>query len=114
VERVEFTVEGSQGDQYAVVFEVTGSKARAFCTCQAGVSGQYCKHRFSIMDGEVSRLSSGNTADVVRLKNLMQGTDLGASYARMLQAEAACADAKKELDAAKKACARTMYSRIMY
>jgi uncharacterized Zn finger protein len=109
VESVKFTVAGSQGDQYAVVFEVTGGTAKAFCTCQAGTNGQYCKHRFSIMDGDVSRLSSGNTADVVRLKDLMQGTDLAAAYVRVLQAEADCAAAKKELDAAKKACARIMY-----
>ncbi len=74
MERVEFLVEGSQGDQYAVTFEVDGSNANAFCTCPAGSNGQYCKHRFGIMNGEVSRLLSGNTADVVRLKTLMRGT----------------------------------------
>ncbi len=41
MEHLEFLIEGSQGDQYTVTFEVNGSKAKAFCTCQAGVNGQY-------------------------------------------------------------------------
>ena len=36
MERLEFLIEGSQGDEYLVVFEVTGGNANAFCNCQAG------------------------------------------------------------------------------
>jgi uncharacterized Zn finger protein len=37
---MEFLVEGSQGDKYEVAFEIDGGKAKAFCTCPAGSSGQ--------------------------------------------------------------------------
>jgi uncharacterized Zn finger protein len=109
VERVEFLIEGSEGDEYTVVFQVTGTNANAFCTCAAGASGQYCKHRFALMDGDVSRLLSSNTVDVVRLKSLIQGTDLKVAYDRVLKAAADFAIAKRELDTAKKALAKVMY-----
>jgi hypothetical protein len=109
MERLEFLIEGSQGDEYFVVFEVNGGNANAFCTCQAGSNGLYCKHRFGIMDGDVSCLLSDNTADVVRLKGLMKGSDLENAYNRVLEAEAIHTTAKRNLDAAKKALAKAMY-----
>jgi uncharacterized Zn finger protein len=109
MERLEFIVEGSQGDRYTVAFEVSGGSANAFCTCPAGTNGQYCKHRLAILDGDVSRLLSGNTSDVVRLKELMQGTDLEVAYNRVLKADAEYVAAKKALDSAKKVLAKVMY-----
>jgi uncharacterized Zn finger protein len=108
MERVEFLVEGSQGDRYTLAFEVNGKKGSAFCTCQAGANGQFCKHRLGIMDGDVSCLLSGNTADVVRLKTILGGTDLEASYGRFVEAEAVLAVAKKQFDVAKRALAKVM------
>jgi hypothetical protein len=61
------------------------------------------------MDGDVSRLRSSNTAYVVRLRDLLRGTDLAAAYSQVLQAEAVCTAAKKELDTAKKALAKAMH-----
>lgn len=109
MERVEFLVEGSQGDRYTLVFEIKGANANAFCSCPAGLNGQFCKHRIGIMDGEVSHLLSGNTADIMRLKTLLGGTDLETAYSRFLEAEATYLSAKKELDAAKKVLARAMH-----
>jgi hypothetical protein len=111
MERVEFLVEGSQGDRYALAFEVNCTHANAYCNCQAGVNGQFCRHRIGVMDGDVSYLLSGNTADVVRLKDLLSGTDLGAAYKRFLEAEAASSVAKRELDVAKKRLANAMCRR---
>jgi len=53
LKRMEFLVKG-KGDRYTVAFEIRGTNANAFCTCQAVAKGQYCKHRIiSIMDGDV-------------------------------------------------------------
>lgn len=107
--RVEFLIEGSQGDEYSVTFEFAGSSARASCTCQAGTNGQFCKHRSALLNGDVARLRSINTADVSQLGLLMQNTDLGAAYAQVLSATKAHDDAKKALDAAKKRLARVAH-----
>jgi uncharacterized Zn finger protein len=107
--RLEFVIEGSQGDHYLATFEKEGETLHAFCTCQAGENGLYCKHRFGLMDGSAARLLSGNAGDVERLKGLMRGTELEAAYNRVKAATKAHDDAKKALDKAKKDLARAMY-----
>lgn len=109
MERVRFIVEGSKGDQYAVVFEREGQNINAFCTCQAGQNGLYCKHRFALMDGDVSYLLSDNTQDVEKLRYMLVGTDVEAAYKKVLQAEELYQMAKKTLGDAKRDLARAMY-----
>ena len=109
MERITFEVEGSKGDKYDVAFEISGIYANASCSCAAGAKKQYCNHRFALLDGDVSRLLSGNTADVVRLKSLIEGTDLKTAYDRVLQAESILTGAKQALDAARKTLTRAMY-----
>jgi uncharacterized Zn finger protein len=107
--RLEFVIEGSQGDQYQVTFEKQGETLHAFCTCQAGENGIYCKHRFGLMDGSTAHLLSGNTADVERLKAMMEGTPLEAACLRVTEATQAHEATKKALAKAKKDLARAMY-----
>lgn len=107
--RLEFVIEGSQGDQYQVTFEKEGDALHAFCTCPAGENGIYCKHRFGLMDGSPARLLSGNAGDVERLKAMMGGTGLEAAYNRVKEATKAHEATKKALDKAKKDLARAMY-----
>lgn len=109
MERMEFLIEGSRGDEYSVTFHIDGTKVTAFCTCQAGENGQYCKHRFGIIGGDITNLLSGNDHDVSRLEELMRGSELETAYKRVLEAEAVYQAAKKELDAAKKALAKVMH-----
>lgn len=108
---MEFAIEGSQGDEYRIAFEIGGGRATAFCTCQAGSNRLCCRHRTELMDGEMTNLVSGNAADVVRLKTLLRDTDLAAAYDWVQQAEATATAAKQELEAAKKAMAKVMYGR---
>ena len=104
--RVEFVIEGSQGDGYDVVFEISEGVARASCTCQAGINGQFCKHRTAMLDGDISSLRSTNASSVTELKAMLQGTDLAVAYADLLTATRAHEQAKRALDAAKKRLAR--------
>ena len=106
MERAEFLVAGSQGDEYTVIFEVSGALPMRLWTCPAGSNGQFCKHRMRLMGGEISQLRNGTTADVARLKTLLQGTGLEAAYDRVLEAEEEYAKAKAKLDAAKRDLSR--------
>ena len=107
--RMEFVVEGSQSDEYVVAFEIIDRTAKAACTCAAGTSGLFCKHRTALLDGDVSRLRSGNTSEVARLGPLLQNSDLGTGYARLQAATETCDKAKRMLDAAKKQLARVAH-----
>lgn len=107
--RLEFSVEGSKGDHYLVIFERNGVNLNAFCTCQAGANGQYCKHRFALMDGDSSNLLRQNLGDMERLKAMMEGTDVESAYKRFQDATKAYDAAKRKLDDAKKALAKAMH-----
>lgn len=107
--RLEFVIEGSQGDHYHVTFEKEGDTLHAFCTCPAGENGLYCKHRFGLMDGSLARLLSSNAGDVEHLQAMMEGTELEAAYNRVKEATKAHEATKKALGKAKKDLARAMY-----
>ncbi len=109
MDRLDFLVIGSQGDPYRVTFERSGENLNAFCTCPAGSNGQYCKHRFALINGEFSSVQSANVADLQKLKILIKGTDLEFAYQELVRAENLHAEAKKALDAAKKKMAKAMF-----
>jgi hypothetical protein len=110
MEVVKFIVLGSTGDSYEVRFEKGGEgRVHAFCTCEAGQNGIYCKHRFGIIDGQYDRIASGNVNDLVVVKEMMKGSDLQEKYEAVLQAEDAHALTKRLLAASKKELARAMY-----
>ena len=109
VERLQFVVEGSQGDEYRVIFNRIGDKLNAYCNCQAGLNGQYCKHRLDLMDGEIGNLLSLNNEDVERLRDLMAGTKLEVAYRQFIAANQLCEAAKQRLAAARKELAREMH-----
>ncbi len=66
----------------------------------------HCKHRLSIILGDVANLVSGNEAEVIRLKSLLEGTDADDACREYLQAEDDCDKAKKQFATAKKRLAK--------
>lgn len=109
MERLTFEVLGSRDDIYTVTFEKGGEKLHAFCTCQAGQNRTYCKHRFSLMNGESGHIVSDNKDDLERLRVMLQGTELEEKYIAVFEAERVYATSKRELDKAKIELARAMY-----
>lgn len=102
MQRLEFLVEGSKGDEYRIIFERYGDNLNAYCSCPAGDSGTYCKHRFALMDGVAEDLIGGNENDVHKLKNLMAGTDLEKIYREVVNIQAEYDKISERLKRAKK------------
>lgn len=109
MQKLEFIVEGSKGDEYKILFECDGNNLNVFCTCPAGESGIYCKHRFALMDGDVTALLSENESDVAALKDLMNGTEVEAAYNDVIKLQAQYDELSTRLKAAKKVLAKAMY-----
>lgn len=109
MKRIVFTVLGSSGSHYETTFEKAGTNVRAFCTCEAGKKGIYCKHRFSLMNGEFDKIISPNKDDLQILANMLHGTELERCYVAFLQAEKEHQATKRRLDAIKKALSQAMY-----
>ncbi len=109
MERVEFIVLGSKGDEYKVVFEKNIGRVHAFCSCPAGESGTYCKHRFQIMDGQYDSIVSGNANEIERVKAMLKNSELQRKYEDVIQASAAHEETKNLLNISKRELARAMY-----
>lgn len=109
MQQLRFTVEGSKGDEYEILFEREGNNLDVFCTCPAGDNGLYCKHRFALMEGDVTKLLSENEDEVPIIKNLLKGTDVEAAYNEVLKVQAAYDEIGERLKKAKKTLAKAMY-----
>lgn len=106
---IQFEVQGSAIDPYIVTFHKrSDTNLSAYCTCRAGENGMYCKHRFSILEGNLNAIVSTNTHDVQTVANWLTGSDVEAEINKMRVLEAKAAMIKKELSNAKKKVAKAM------
>ena len=79
--RYQFLVQGSSPEPYVVTFEKNENNLTAQCTCTAGTMGQYCKHRFNILNGDDEGVVSENLDEVEAVAELLPGTDVQAALA---------------------------------
>ena len=109
MEEIAFEVQGSAPTPYQVVFvKRSDSNLSAYCSCPAGENGQYCKHRFSIIDGSTKGIISSNPEQVKTVQSWLPGTDISIALNKMHQLEVEAAKIKKALSAAKKEVAKAM------
>lgn len=104
-----FQIQGSADEPYVVIFSrsdnnnLTGS-----CTCKAGMVGQYCKHRFALLDGDVTNMVGDNHAEVALLAEWLPGSDVASAIASCKEAETLVVAAQAELSRRKKILARAL------
>ena len=103
-----FLVKGSASDPYEVTFLKEGNNLTALCTCMAGRNGQYCKHRFRILDGIKADIVSDNISDVTTVQSWLIGSDVEEALLELAKAEKLVDADKKAISAAKKKVARAM------
>jgi uncharacterized Zn finger protein len=109
MEEIRFEVQGSALEPYRVSFLKRSDKnLSAYCTCPAGENGQYCKHRFRILDGITKEIVKGNLDDVKIVQSWLPGTDLEEAMIEMRRLEKEAENIKKALSEAKKNVARAM------
>lgn len=109
MEELTFEVQGSAKEPYGVVFvRRSPTNLSAYCSCPAGENGQYCKHRFAILDGIQKSIVSSNADEVKIVQSWLSGTDVERALLKMRSLEKEAAKIKKELSSAKKDLARAM------
>lgn len=106
---LQFLVAGSKGGEYVVRFIRRGNNFGAYCSCPAGENGLYCRHRFALLDGDVSDMLSENYSDVKRIFSLLKGTDVEPIYKKYTELKAQSEAIKKDFDGIKKKLARAFY-----
>jgi len=106
-----FLVQGSAAEPYKVRFiRRSESNISAYCTCPAGENGQYCKHRFNIIDGKTVGIVSDNASDVEIVKSWIPGTDIEYTMMEVREIEKEIDRLRKLLSEAKKRVAHAMLS----
>jgi hypothetical protein len=105
---ITFLVQGSSPTPYKVKFTKTGSNISAFCTCPAGINGQYCKHRFRILDGDSTGIISNNLEDIKTVASWMTGSDIEVAIKRVKELELSLRKVEAELSKLKKQVAKAM------
>lgn len=110
MEPIRFLVQGSAEAPYEVAFRKAGGNLSAHCTCPAGENGQYCKHRFRILDGSTEGIVSENGEQVPTVVAWLPGTDVAAAMKTVIAAELEFERAKKVVTSAKKDLAAAMRS----
>jgi hypothetical protein len=106
-----FQVQGSSEEPYRVQFvKKSETQLSAFCNCQAGENGQYCKHRFQILDGITKGIVSENLDQVPIVQNWLKGTLLEEALQRVGEIEFEVSKLKKVLSNSKKDVAKIMHS----
>lgn len=102
MEKLVFLVRGSASEPYEVKLRKDGNNLTAICSCPAGRLGQYCKHRFQILEGEAMGIVSDNQSEVSLVKEWLRGTDVEAALQDVRDSEKAAEMAKKYLSDAKR------------
>ena len=106
---IRFQVQGSADSPYDVTFVNRGKgNLSAYCTCPAGENGQYCKHRFAILNGEIKAIVSGNEHEVSLVVSWLAGSDIESALKDVAAAEFELERAKKEVSRVKKLLAEAM------
>lgn len=106
---IEFEVQGSAAEPYRVLFvKRSPTDLSAYCSCPAGENGQYCKHRFAILDGIQEGIVSSNADDVKMIRSWLSGTDIEKLLLKMRNLEKEAGRIARELASAKKDLAKAM------
>ncbi len=111
---IRFLVQGSTPKPYEVTFVRNGKELTAFCTCQAGQSKLYCKHRVSILKGSEKNVVSDNVSDVAKVQSWLPGSSIQQALRHVKICEARVKAANWEFSDAKRKLAEVMNDTIIY
>jgi uncharacterized Zn finger protein len=108
-ETIVFAVQGSSPEPYRVTFKRKYPDVCAFCTCPAGMNGQYCKHRIDLIHGVLDGVVAGNQEQLTVLSDWLRDSRLGLALEHLGAAEFALEQAKRRVSSAKKVLSAAMY-----
>jgi uncharacterized Zn finger protein len=108
MEYVEFRVKGSETEPYRVVFSRMGSSLKARCDCKAGKTGQLCKHRLAILNGDGNAVVSENQAQVAEVASWLAGSNLAETIFEVVALEEQKKLIDEKIKTAKKIVAKAL------
>lgn len=89
-DELRFSIMGENDDIFEVTItrhEENSANLSAFCTCGSAQHGEFCPHRFEILEGDISNLASDNLNDLQILKEWIKGSDIEAAMQELSKAK---------------------------
>ena len=78
---IKFLVQGSGKEPYRCTFwKVDDYDLHSACTCPAGKKGQYCKHRFTLLEGDITNVVDYSEEDFKELQEMLKSSDIADFY----------------------------------
>lgn len=107
--KIHFKVASSSGpDLYDVVAEASAQRLSMRCNCVAGSLAQTCKHRLSLLAGDVTAVVTVVNGRAEDLAAFRGDTPIGRRLAEIAALEAEQEAIKRRIKAAKKALGREL------
>ena len=101
-------VSQSTGEVYEIKLSRSGDNLTCTCTCPAGRKGTHCKHRLSILQGDITDVESGDTDKLELISHMLDGTDVEMELKTLHDLEAQKLEIDKLIKARKKALGRAL------
>jgi len=95
---LEFVISDTAGQIYQVAAKRSDDNLTITCSCPKGEQGDLCKHRLALLHGDGSGLVSNNPDDVLKLGDLIIGTDVEDLMIKFARCEAELETVKHDLD----------------
>ena len=107
--KLEFTVSSSSSSElYYVHLHRYENKLICTCTCPAGQKQQACKHRLSILDGDMTNVQGGDTDRASEIKDFLVGSDVETALEKLRDLNSQKDALDKQIKAQKKLLSRTL------
>ena len=85
---IKFLVQGSGKEPYRCTFwKVDNYDLHSACTCPAGKKGQYCKHRFALLEGDITNVVDYSEEDFKELQEMLKSSDIADFYDEFAKAK---------------------------
>lgn len=85
---IKFSVQGSGKEPYRCTFwKVDDYDLHSACTCPAGKKGQYCKHRFALLEGDITNVVDYSEEDFKELQEMLKSSDIADFYDEFAKAK---------------------------
>lgn len=85
---IKFLVQGSGKEPYRCTFwKVDDYDLHSACTCPAGKKGQYCKHRFALLEGDITNVVDYSEEDFKELQEILKSSDIADFYDEFTKAK---------------------------
>lgn len=107
---IKIQIEGSTGTPYVALFTRDGDSLKTSCTCQAGERQMHCKHRLSLIEGDITQVRGDAPTDLAQqIAAMVKGTDVEVALLALAAAETEAKTATEKLKRAKKILDRVMH-----